>query len=194
MAPSRSGEDADLRRRAITLIWQLYERARSLGLALQVSGQSWQGLAPRDDDRYRIAATADGGIWLLRTPHPEPVAGLAGSAPAADTSRRVLGAALWGREGSSRVRGTPVADPAIIRSLDVGQAAYIYRGGVTFVQVKRLVAAPAALAREPVAPGEPVGRTTVTRPAAPPTGREPRTAPPPDAGSLLDEAFGKEIG
>jgi hypothetical protein len=23
---------------------------------------------------------------------------------------------------------------------------------------------------------------------------EPRTAPPPDAGSLLDEAFGKEIG
>ncbi len=175
-------------------IWQLYERARSLGLALQVSGQSWQGLAPRDDDRYRIAATADGGIWLLRTPHPEPVAGLAGSAPAADTSRRVLGAALWGREGSSRVRGTPVADPAIIRSLDVGQAAYIYRGGVTFVQVKRLVAAPAALAREPVAPGEPVGRTTVTRPAAPPTGREPRTAPPPDAGSLLDEAFGNEAG
>ena len=87
-----------------------------------------------------------------------------------------------------------MADPAIIRSLDVGQAAYIYRGGVTFVQVKRLVAAPAALAREPVAPGEPVGRTTVTRPAAPPTGREPRTAPPPDAGSLLDEAFGNETG
>src|SRR5690348_18494207 len=37
-------------------IWQLYERARSLGLALQVSAQSWHGLAPRDDDRYRIAA------------------------------------------------------------------------------------------------------------------------------------------
>jgi hypothetical protein len=45
-----------------------------------------------------------------------------------------------------------------------------------------------------VAPGEPVGRTTVTRPASPPTGREPRTAPPPDAGSLLDEAFGNEAG
>jgi hypothetical protein len=52
-------------------VWQLYERARSLGLAVQVSAQSWQGLAPRDDDRYRIAATADGGIWLLRTPHPD---------------------------------------------------------------------------------------------------------------------------
>jgi hypothetical protein len=175
-------------------IWQLYERARSLGLALQVSAQSWPGLAPRDDDRYRIAATADGGIWLLRTPHPEPATELAGRRPATDTSRRVLGVALWGHEGSSRVRSTPVADPAIIRSLDVGQAAYIYRGGVTFVQVKRLVAAPAALAREPTAPGPPVSRTAATRPAAAPAGRGPAAAPPPDAGRLLDEAFGQEQG
>jgi hypothetical protein len=173
-------------------IWQLYERARSLGLALQVSAQSWQGLAPHDDDRYRIAATADGGIWLLRTPNPEPAAGLAGRRPAADTSRRVLGAALWGHQGSSRMRDELVADPAIIRSLDTGQAAYIYRGGVTFVQVKRLVAAPAALAHEPAAPGKPVGRTAVTRPAAGAPGGEPRPVPPPDAGSLLDEAFGSE--
>ena len=25
-----------------------------------------------DDERNRIATTADGGIWLLRTPYPEP--------------------------------------------------------------------------------------------------------------------------
>src|SRR5215475_5984070 len=161
-------------------IWQLYERARSLGLAVQVSAQSWHGLAVRQDDRYRLAATAEGGIWLLRTPHPEPAAGLAGRQPAADTSRRVLGVALWGHEGSSRVRGTPAADPAIIRSLGVGQAAYIYRGGVTFVQVKRLVAAPAALAREPAAPGKPVSRPPATRPAARPAGGGPRPAPLPD--------------
>ena len=92
-------------------IWQLYERARSLGLALQVSAQSWHGLAPRDDDRYRIAATADGGIWLLRTPHPEPATGLAGHRPVVDTSRRVLRAALWGRGGTSRVRDAPVGRP-----------------------------------------------------------------------------------
>ena len=49
---------------------RLYERARSLGLAVQVSAQSWQGLAADDDERYRIAAAAEGGIWLLRTPHP----------------------------------------------------------------------------------------------------------------------------
>jgi hypothetical protein len=175
-------------------IWQLYERARSLGLALQVSAQSWPGLAPRDDDRYRIAATADGGIWLLRTPHPEPATELAGRVPATDTSRRVLGAALWGHQGSSRVRDTPVADPAIIRSLDTGQAAYIYRGGVTYVQVKRLVAAPAALTREPMAPGQPVSTTSATRPAAAPAGQQPAAAPPPDASPLLDEAFGQEPG
>ncbi len=60
-------------------IWQLYERARSLGLAVQVSAQSWPGLAADEDERYRIAASADGGIWLLRTPHPEPAAAPAGT-------------------------------------------------------------------------------------------------------------------
>src|SRR5207245_4795746 len=106
--------------------------------------------------RYRLAATADGGIWLLRTPYPEPVTALAGDLPALDTSRRLLGVPRWGREGSSRIREAPVADPALIRRLGVGQAAYIYRGGVTFVQVKRLVAAPAALATAPW-PGQPPG-------------------------------------
>ena len=176
-------------------IWQLYERARSLGLAVQVSAQSWPGLAPRDDDRYRIAAAADGGIWLLRTPHPEPAAALAGSHRSADTSRRLLGVTLWGHEGSSRIRDEPVADPAIIRRLGIGQAAYIYRGGVTFVQVKRLVAAPAALTREPTAAGDAGDRPqAAAHPAAPATDTKPPTVPPPDASALLDEAFGKETG
>ena len=172
-------------------IWQLYERARSLGLAVQVSAQSWQGLAPRDDERYRIAATADGGIWLLRTPHPDPATGLAGTRRVTDTSRRVLGVPLWAHEGSSRLRDAPVADPAVIRGLGTGQAAYIYRGGVTFVQVKRLVAAPAALAAD----SQPAGRPqAATRSAARAQDTTPPTVRPPDADALLDEAFGKETG
>jgi hypothetical protein len=199
-------------------VWQLYERARSLGLAVQVSAQSWQGLADDEDERYRIAASADGGIWLLRTPYPDPVVALAGNRPKVDTTRRLLGAPMWSDEGSSRLRHTPVLDPEIVRGLDVGQVAHIYRGGVTFVQVKRLVAAPAALSQTAVAPagratavaddaaghpavadgttGHPAGADGLAASAVPGAGVSAETpAPgnvPPDAGPLLDEAFGEE--
>ena len=78
-------------------VWQLYERARSLGLAVQVSAQSWQGLGGDESERLRIAASADGGIWLLRTPHPDPVVALAGNRKRIDTTRRLMErAVLWG--------------------------------------------------------------------------------------------------
>ena len=159
-------------------IWQLYERARSLGLAVQVSAQSWPGLAADEDERYRVATTADGGIWLLRTPHPEPVAALAGARRVVDTARRLLGVPLWAHEGLSRAEGTPVVDPELIRGLDVGQAAYIYRGGVTYVQVKRLVAGPAELAG-PGSGGTPAaGARSGEQADVPPAARSPgRDAP-----------------
>jgi hypothetical protein len=169
-------------------VWQLYERARSLGLAVQVSAQSWEGLAASEDERYRIAATADGGIWLLRTPHPEPVAALGGTRKATETTRHIAAKPLvWSHRGTSRMALDPVVDPALIRALDVGQAAYIFRGGVTYVQVKRLVTAPAA-----VAPATPVTAPRVAaqpRPAAKPATASRRL---PDASSLLDDAFGAE--
>ena len=196
-------------------VWQLYERARSLGLAVQVSAQSWQGLADDEDERYRIAASADGGIWLLRTPHPDPVVALAGNRPVIDTTRRLLGAPLWSEEGSSRVRPTPVLDGDIVRSLDAGQVAYVYRGGVTFIQVKRLVAGPAAVSAPSPTGTAAAGDVTAAAigpgpaPATqlPPSHPPPTVGPvlaepvaagpaepvaPPDATPLLDEAFGKE--
>ena len=98
-------------------IWGLYERARSLGLAVQVSAQSWPGLAGTEDERNRIAAAADGGMWLLRTPYPEPVTALAGQRKLTDTSRRLRRSRMWAEEGQSRTALAPVADPALIRSL-----------------------------------------------------------------------------
>jgi hypothetical protein len=175
-------------------VWQLYERARSLGLAVQVSAQSWPGLAADEDERYRIAASADGGIWLLRTPHPEPVAALAGTRQVTETSRRLLRAGVWAHQGTSRMRLDPVVDPALIRALDVGQAAYIYRGGVTYIQVKRLVAPPAALRARRVAPTGPAAGPAEA--GQPPPGQQPPRPRPqpalPDVGPLLDEAFGAE--
>ena len=158
-------------------IWRLYERARSLGLAVQVSAQSWEGLAGSEDERQRVAGTAEGGIWLLRTPRPEPVAELAGTMPSVDTSRRFAGAGPWGDDGLSRTRLTPVLDGDLVRRLDVGQACYLYRGGVTFLQVKRLTgrqaeigsgpgvrppdsAAPAAAAAYPEFPAPPQSPVT----------------------------------
>ena len=117
-------------------IWRLYERARSLGLAVQVTAQSWEGLGADDDERYRVASTAEGGIWLLRTPRPEPVAELAGTRTAVWTTRYLSGRHTWQSSGISTQREIPVVDPGIIRRLDTGQAAYLYRGGVTYLHVK----------------------------------------------------------
>jgi hypothetical protein len=102
-------------------LWQLYERGRSLGVGVQVSAQSWQGLGADDDERYRICATADGGIWLLRTPYPQPVCELAGTRRVIETATKVIGG-VWGDEGSSRVQHAWIADPGIARRLEVGQA------------------------------------------------------------------------
>ncbi len=128
-------------------ISRLYERARSLGLAVQVSAQSWEGLAGSEDERQRVAATAEGGIWLLRTPRPSPVAELAGTSTTVDTSRRFSGGGPWGDDGLSRTRRAPVLDGDLVRRLDVGQVCYVYRGGVTFLQIKRLTGRQPAIGR-----------------------------------------------
>lgn len=152
-------------------IWRLYERARSLGLAVQVTAQSWEGLGSADDERYRVASTAEGGIWLLRTPRPEPAAELAGTRPVIWTTRILAGRHTWASVGMSAPRQAPVVDPDIIRRLDVGQAAYIYRGGVTYLHVK-----PAA----PVSPGRPHAPGLPARPTARPTAPPAPSRPTPD--------------
>jgi hypothetical protein len=162
-------------------IWQLYERARSLGLAVQVSAQSWHGLAVGDDERNRIVSSAEGGIWLLRTPQPEPVSALAGTRKEVQTTRRLRRFPFWAPQGTSRLQEVPVVDQALIRALDIGQVAYLYRGGVTYVQVKRLVAAPAAVRQR--AGQDPAAGSGSGSPArAEPARAKPATARPTRAG------------
>jgi hypothetical protein len=164
-------------------IWRLYERARSLGLAVQVSAQSWEGLAGAEDERQRVAATAEGGIWLLRTPRPEPVAALAGTMPGMDTSRRFSGAGAWGDDGLSRSRPAPVLDGDLVRRLDVGQVCYVYRGGVTFLQIKRLTGRQAAIGGGLVA-----GPHAATGPVASGQAAEPPTMPLPVTAAMAGQA------
>ena len=141
----------------------LYERGRSLGIGVQVSAQSWQGLGRDEDERYRIAATADGGIFVLNTPHPEPLVAHAGT-------RRVLETAH-----------KPIS-PALIRRLQVGQACYIRHGAATFVHVARPAASPLTLLPPPA-----------PEPPPPTPAPEPRQEPDPPSWpgpSGLDDIFG----
>ena len=155
----------------------LYERGRSLGIGVQVSAQSWQGLGRNEDERYRIAATADGGVFVLHTPHPEPLTQLAGTRRVLETAHRIIGGS-WGDDGTTRIRRDCVADPELIRRLQVGQACYIHHGAATFVQVARPKPSPLTLLPPPAA--EPVVQVPEPRqePAAWPTA------------ASLDDVFG----
>ena len=64
---------------------------------------------------------------------------------------------------------TWTADPDLIRTLDVGQACYIQRGGATFAQVARPKPSPLSL---PAAHRPPP--TVIIPPPAPPPDNEPR--------------------
>jgi len=131
----------------------LYERGRSLGLGVMVSAQSWQSLGADDDERYRIAATADGGLWLMQTSYPEPLVALAGTRRVLETAHKLIGAA-WGDEGTTRIQHAWTADPDLIRRLTVGQACYIHRGTAVYLQVARPKPSPLSLpaARAPARP------------------------------------------
>jgi hypothetical protein len=166
-------------------LWQLYERGRSLGIGVQVSAQSWQGLGADDDERTRICATADGGIWLMRTPYPQPISMLAGTRRIIETATKVVGG-VWGDEGSSRVQHAWTADPGIARRLQTGQAGYIRAGGCTWVQIARPRPSPLSLTPAPPAQASPP-------PQAQPRARQQPvpavTATPADD---LDDIFGKQ--
>jgi hypothetical protein len=132
----------------------LYERGRSLGIGVQVSAQSWQGLGRDEDERYRIAATADGGLWVMHTPYPQPLSELAGTHRVLETAHKLIGN-TWGDEGTSRLQHTWTADPDLIRRLATGQACYITHGTATYVQVARPRPSPLTILPPPPPPSSP---------------------------------------
>jgi hypothetical protein len=161
----------------------LYERGRSLGIGVQVSAQSWQGLGATEDERYKIAGTADGGLFVLHVPYPEALAAAGGTRRVLETAHKLIGNA-WGDEGTSREQRAWTADPDLIRRLQVGQACYIQRGAATFIQVARPKPSPLTLLPPPAAPGPPA-----------PVPGPPRDEPDPAPGGWpdppgLDNVFG----
>ena len=159
----------------------LYERGRSLGIGVQVSAQSWQGLGATEDERYKIAGTADGGIFVLHVPYPEALVAAAGTRRVLETAHKLIGRA-WGDEGTTREQRAWTADPNLVRRLAVGQACYIQRGAATFVQVARPKPSPLTLLPPPATP-DPAARVPGPR-------REPAPAAWPDPPASLDDVFG----
>jgi hypothetical protein len=172
----------------------LYERGRSLGLGVMVSAQSWQGLGIDDDERNRIAATADGGIWVMQTPYPQPFSELAGTRRVLESARKLLGSA-WGDEGTSRIQHAWTADPDLIRQLGTGQACYIRRGSAIFCQVARPRPSPLPLPAAPagpvIAPPPPPYRRARLEPPTLPLPAVPAAGPPPGP---LDDVLGPAHG
>ena len=129
----------------------LYERGRSLGIGVQVSAQTWQGLAPG-----RGRAVPDRGHRRRRHlghEHPAPrAAGRAGRAAPGAADRAPVRRRDLGRPGhqlpGAGLERRPRPDPPP----EVGQACYIHRGAATFVQVARPQPSPLSLlpARAPV--------------------------------------------
>jgi hypothetical protein len=122
-----------------------------------------------EDERYRIAGTADGGVFVMHTPYPEPLSMLAGTRRVLETAHKLIGNA-WGDEGTTRLQHTWTADPDLIRRLRTGQACYITHGTATFVQVARPRPSPLTLMGAPVpatpGPGPSSSRQTQSQPAS----------------------------
>lgn len=116
----------------------LMERSRSLGISVVPAGQSWASLGPTDDDRTRLLSAAAGGLLLMGTTDPEPLAALAGTGIVVETGIKKIEqagpAGAWGDEGTGRAQRAFLLDPDWVRQLSryPGQVAYVDHGTVTW--------------------------------------------------------------
>ena len=99
--------------------------------------------------------TADGGLWVMHTPYPEPLCELAGARRVLETAHKLIGN-TWGDEGSTRLQHAWTADPDLIRRQRTGQACYISHNTATFVQVARPRPSPLTLLPPPRHPSPPI--------------------------------------
>jgi hypothetical protein len=134
-------------------VHELASRCRSLGLAVQVAAQAWEGLAPHEDERARLAAAAAGGELVMRCPEPEPLCWLAGTRAVIETGRKIIGAGRYGEEGAGRLQRAWVADPDRIRNFRSGQAAYRRGAACTYVHVAAYRRSPLPLSAAPAPSG-----------------------------------------
>jgi len=112
----------------------LFERGRSAGVPIVLSGQSVSSLGD-DTERDRLISTA-GALVVFATPQPEELAKLAGSERVAEAAWQVEGGELTGRSTvTMRARGRVV--PNLLRSLAPGEAVIVGAGRAEHMRVIR---------------------------------------------------------
>jgi hypothetical protein len=144
----------------------LFERGRSAGVPIVLSGQSLTSLG-EEDDRDRLLNTA-GALVVFATPQPDELARLAGSERVAEAAWQAENGELTGRQTiTMRARGR--VDPNLLRSLAPGEAVIFAEGRAEHMRVIRTHAPQLALP----APEQPPAL-----PAQPPRELPPDPAPP----------------
>lgn len=151
-------------------VHELAERCRSLGLAVVVAAQSWEGLAPDESSRARLAWAAAGGVVVMRCADPDSLCSLAGTRRVTEVGRKIVRPGRYGDEGSGRVQNAWVADPDRVRNFRAGQAAWIHGNSCVYVQVAPWRRAPLALSAGPVPAEWPTAAGGAPAPAGEPAG------------------------
>ena len=85
-------------------VHELAERCRSLGLAVVVAAQSWEGLAPDESSRAGLAGAAAGGVVVMRCADPDSLCSLAGTRRVIEVGQKIVRPGRYGDEGSGRVQ------------------------------------------------------------------------------------------
>jgi hypothetical protein len=116
----------------------LVERIRSMGGSVVVGAQSWEGLAPDDDQRRRLLGAMGGGMFVLQTSMPGKLAEIAGTKRQSEHGVHSLSAHQMGDESSVRMQDAFLLSPQRVRELPVGHTAYVRQGEVTWGAVAQL--------------------------------------------------------
>lgn len=115
-----SGETADA-------VINLVERLRSMGGSVIVSSQSYQGLAPTDDERERLLNATGGGMLVMRTQGAEPLAKRSGTRKVSEVGRKLTGpgSTELDNEGTVRRQDAFLLDPNRVRKMPAYHVAYV---------------------------------------------------------------------
>ncbi|HLQ57131.1 MAG TPA: hypothetical protein VK162_23025 [Streptosporangiaceae bacterium] len=109
-------------------VHELTERCRSLGAGGAGSGAVVGGPGRGRARTGQVAATAAGGVVVMRCPSPDVLCKLAGRRRVIETGRKIISGGRYGDEGTGRIQHAWVVDPDRVRNFPGGAGVDPRRG------------------------------------------------------------------